>query len=623
MSWRPGLKLLVNVLGFAPSPIKGDFMTRELKLSKAKADYLGPGFYARTLEFSNPIFSHSWYRGLAKNRYRNTEVKGSEVVDPKNPLRKLRRRSEEIVQATLVHYVPGEDPAARLPDRVLPDNIRPGGGVFQGRYHLLGEEASPDQVFPPLSRRPGALGEHEKKLEAYKNGGSGGAGGAGESGGKVDGKAGGGAGETGKTGESAGESDGGQVAASPGFAGPWLSPDPSAVKLCKNWAKPPRPHFALLYIHGWNDYFFQTHLARVISALGGAFYAIDLHRYGRSWQEGQAFGYMRDVREYDLDIASALTVIRSEHPGLPLALMGHSTGGLIATHWAGRHPGVINALLLNSPWLANDVFSGPLGEASQTGALLAASTVPMVRLPRGMDVNYGISLDGWDEALSGPLPKRLEPFITDPSVAGWGFNPLWRLIPTAPIRLGWVGAVARAHTDISRGLTLDMPTLAVCANAKLDPRFAAECAQANAWAQDYQQRRFEQAGRELEELASEFASELSAGEIPAGNLVSSASEQVQDAINSKTRQVVDSALSLPLVQEQVPVAIKGWREECRHTDSAINADLIAQVARKKLFGTIEVHQISGVHDLTLSQPFERAQYWQLLAQFIGQHLPRP
>ena len=39
---------------------------------------------------------------------------------------------------------------------------------------------------------------------------------------------------------------------------------------------------AVLYLHGWNDYFFQTHVADAFSAAGFAFYALDLRRYGRS-----------------------------------------------------------------------------------------------------------------------------------------------------------------------------------------------------------------------------------------------------------------------------------------------------------------------------------------------------
>ena len=31
--------------------------------------------------------------------------------------------------------------------------------------------------------------------------------------------------------------------------------------------------------------------------------------------------------------------------------MGHSTGGLITSLWAGKNPGRIDGLILNAPWL--------------------------------------------------------------------------------------------------------------------------------------------------------------------------------------------------------------------------------------------------------------------------------
>lgn len=41
---------------------------------------------------------------------------------------------------------------------------------------------------------------------------------------------------------------------------------------------------AVLYVHGWNDYFFQRHLADYWTRHGYAFHAIDLRRYGRSYR---------------------------------------------------------------------------------------------------------------------------------------------------------------------------------------------------------------------------------------------------------------------------------------------------------------------------------------------------
>ncbi|MGH9060169.1 MAG: alpha/beta hydrolase, partial [Acidimicrobiales bacterium] len=39
---------------------------------------------------------------------------------------------------------------------------------------------------------------------------------------------------------------------------------------------------AVLYVHGYNDYFFQTDLADFFAERGATFYALDLRKYGRS-----------------------------------------------------------------------------------------------------------------------------------------------------------------------------------------------------------------------------------------------------------------------------------------------------------------------------------------------------
>src|SRR5690349_14041311 len=63
--------------------------------------------------------------------------------------------------------------------------------------------------------------------------------------------------------------------------------------------KVPQPaQRAVLYIHGWTDYFFQTHLAEEFTTHGYNFYALDLRKYGRSLQGAKQPNYCRDVNEY-------------------------------------------------------------------------------------------------------------------------------------------------------------------------------------------------------------------------------------------------------------------------------------------------------------------------------------
>ena len=88
-----------------------------------------------------------------------------------------------------------------------------------------------------------------------------------------------------------------------------------------------RSRAAALYVHGWNDYFFQTHLADNLADLGYDFYALDLRRFGRSLRRGHLRGFITDLDDYALELDAAADLIAEDHD--ELVLIGHSTGGLI------------------------------------------------------------------------------------------------------------------------------------------------------------------------------------------------------------------------------------------------------------------------------------------------------
>src|SRR5689334_24837308 len=81
---------------------------------------------------------------------------------------------------------------------------------------------------------------------------------------------------------------------------------------------------AVLYVHGFIDYFFQRHMAERFAAEGYAFYALDLRKHGRSKLAHQHPCFCKDVAEYFADITAALREIDG-----PTLLAGHSTGGLV------------------------------------------------------------------------------------------------------------------------------------------------------------------------------------------------------------------------------------------------------------------------------------------------------
>ncbi|GAA1855701.1 alpha/beta hydrolase [Myceligenerans crystallogenes] len=121
----------------------------------------------------------------------------------------------------------------------------------------------------------------------------------------------------------------------------------------------PEPRAVVLHVHGYNDYFHQAHLAHAFDRAGHAFYAVDLRAAGRSLRESQVPHFVGDLREQAADIDEAARAVRELHPGLPLVVHAHSTGGLTAAWWAHARRNTLpdgsyrgpDLLVLNSPFL--------------------------------------------------------------------------------------------------------------------------------------------------------------------------------------------------------------------------------------------------------------------------------
>ncbi|MEG1935591.1 MAG: alpha/beta hydrolase [Rikenellaceae bacterium] len=122
---------------------------------------------------------------------------------------------------------------------------------------------------------------------------------------------------------------------------------------------------AVLYVHGYIDYFFQNHVAEFFNSHGYDFYALDLRKYGRSYLPNQHFNYCRDLSEYFEEITRSINIITDNNALLNLTLLAHSTGGLIAALYASRGEARsrIKMLILNSPffelnstWIKRNVF---------------------------------------------------------------------------------------------------------------------------------------------------------------------------------------------------------------------------------------------------------------------------
>jgi alpha-beta hydrolase superfamily lysophospholipase len=194
---------------------------------------------------------------------------------------------------------------------------------------------------------------------------------------------------------------------------------------------------AALYLHGWNDYFFQTHLAEYLTDLGYDFYALDLRRYGRSLRPGQLRGFIANLDDYSVELDVATDMIGKDHDRL--LVMGHSTGGLIAALWAARNSDRLEGLILNSPWLdmQGSAIVRALG-APVIDALGSRAPTSIIRLP-----DQGFNARSLHVSLGGE----------------WEYDLTLKSTPGPPIRTGWLRAILLGHQRVAAGLGIGVPIL--------------------------------------------------------------------------------------------------------------------------------------------------------------------
>jgi alpha-beta hydrolase superfamily lysophospholipase len=204
---------------------------------------------------------------------------------------------------------------------------------------------------------------------------------------------------------------------------------------------------AVLYVHGFIDYFFQTHLADFFVERGYDFYALDLRKYGRSLRPHQTPNFTTDLSEYFTEIDEAIRIIRDEDGHDTVLLNGHSTGGLIAALWAqhNRGRGLVQAVFLNSPffefnesWLVRKVLTPVLAGMGARN--------PKRRLPQQLTATYGQSIH---RNYHGE----------------WDYNLEWKPLMGFGIYAGWVRAISLGHQRVQRGLAIDVPILVACSSA--------------------------------------------------------------------------------------------------------------------------------------------------------------
>lgn len=197
---------------------------------------------------------------------------------------------------------------------------------------------------------------------------------------------------------------------------------------------------SVLYVHGYNDYFFQTELAERFAKAGYRFYAVDLRKCGRSLLSNQVATNAHDLHEYDADIDSSMAIIRKEG-ATKLILIGHSMGGLITSLYAESKGAnlKVDGMILNAPF-------------------------------------FDFNENGWNEMVAVPAVSFLAKFFPDGIIkAGtstaygesihrshrgeWNYDLKKKMLASGDKHWCWIAAIHRGQVRVQEGLNIQCPIL--------------------------------------------------------------------------------------------------------------------------------------------------------------------
>jgi alpha-beta hydrolase superfamily lysophospholipase len=114
----------------------------------------------------------------------------------------------------------------------------------------------------------------------------------------------------------------------------------------RSWQPANKPRAVLVIVHGFNSHSGQyLWAAEQFAANGLAVYALDLRGRGRS--EGERY-YVEKIDDFTDDVETLVKQAKSENPGLPIYVLGHSAGGVTSCIYALEHQDEIDGLICES-----------------------------------------------------------------------------------------------------------------------------------------------------------------------------------------------------------------------------------------------------------------------------------
>ena len=192
----------------------------------------------------------------------------------------------------------------------------------------------------------------------------------------------------------------------------------------------------VLLVHGLGEHAgrYQA-LAQQLNAWGFAVRAYDQYGHGQS---GGPRGGLNHDRRLMEDLADIVDATRARLPdGLPLVLLGHSMGGLVAAQLVALNLRPVDALVLSSPAL-----DAGLGRVQKLLLATLPRLLPDLRVSNGLDVQYlshdpaVVAAYRADPLCHDRISARLARFIAEAGPATVARATHW----SVPTLLLWAGA---------------------------------------------------------------------------------------------------------------------------------------------------------------------------------------
>jgi alpha-beta hydrolase superfamily lysophospholipase/ABC-type transporter Mla MlaB component len=114
----------------------------------------------------------------------------------------------------------------------------------------------------------------------------------------------------------------------------------------RSWLPPDRARAAVVIVPGFNSHSgYYRWAGQQLAAHRAAVHAVDLR--GRGQSDGDRF-YVATFDDYLRDVDAMVRVAATQHPGVPLFVLGHSAGGVLACLYALGHQARLAGLICES-----------------------------------------------------------------------------------------------------------------------------------------------------------------------------------------------------------------------------------------------------------------------------------